>query len=814
MTERERMNLIVKKFLGVFLLASVLLLSSSVLAQEQPQSNQTPEAKPAPPAAEPNLADIIPLEADLTGRLATLKIEIAGLLEVSTAKRNYTGIEENLKKYADKLQLLKDSKDYKYTKLVRFRETIKQESELFEEINKPLSKAINQLAARRKEWRAEKKRWNELQSSILGEEKLDQLKTTFQEAHDTIDTALNLILAQLQGLLKLQETEGSIQEKITALTTELDGLIVYRVTDSPFMFSSKYFSQFTSSRLWFATRKGLEEITWPGSQFLAQKGLMILIQVFLVFYIGIVFYRNRQVLSQSKRWQFLAARPFSAGLFLVTTMIVYVNRLQGMPNTFEEIGQLLIVAASFFRISGVLIFTSWKRQFVYWLIIVFVITRLIDLINVPLPLFRLYLVLTSLVSLVFFLRWAGKSKHHKDPAFYARSLRLSSLFFVIFIIAQVLGKEKLAEYLFVSSLRSTAILFVFAMITYLIRGGLEWLLHRSSLSRATMLSSNADAIISQVTIFIYFIIWGLVVLPGILIIWGFYTTLPEATFGLLTLGFNIESQRISIGLVLTSAGILYGSFLLSWILQKLLMDQVLITRRVEMGVRHSIGRLVHYVFIVIGFLLALSILGFSITNLTIILSALGVGIGFGLQGAVNNFICGLILLFERPVRVGDMVVLNGIWAEIKSIGLRSTTLQSFDSSDVIIPNADLISNPVINWELSNRRRRIDVPVGVAYGSDVSLVIETLIACTRGNTMLTETPAPQVLFLRFGESSLDFELRVFVSDVRNSMTVISELHQEIDRRFREAKIEIAFPQRDLHLRSLDETISLRSPETAK
>jgi small-conductance mechanosensitive channel len=382
------------------------------------------------------------------------------------------------------------------------------------------------------------------------------------------------------------------------------------------------------------------------------------------------------------------------------------------------------------------------------------------------------------------------------------------------MIAEVWGREKLAEYLFISFLHSTVVIIVFTLVTYFIRGGFEWLFNRYSRSRITMLHSNADAIISQVTLFISIAIWGIVVLPGILVIWGIYLTLAEATTGLLTFGFSVGSQRISVSLVLIAAAIIYGSFLISWIIQRVLMEQELLTRKVEMGVRHSIGRLIHYALIVIGFILAISVLGFSITNLTIILSALGVGIGFGLQGVVNNFICGLILLFERPVRVGDMVVLNGTWAEIKKIGLRATTIQSFDSSDVIIPNADLISNPVTNWELSNRRRRIDIPVGVAYGSDIPLVIKTLIGCASGNTMLAESPAPQVLFLSFGESSLAFELRVFVSDVRNSMTVISELHQQIDRRFREAKIEIAFPQRDLHLRSVDESITLRSPETGK
>jgi small-conductance mechanosensitive channel len=245
----------------------------------------------------------------------------------------------------------------------------------------------------------------------------------------------------------------------------------------------------------------------------------------------------------------------------------------------------------------------------------------------------------------------------------------------------------------------------------------------------------------------------------------------------------------------------------------LLVDEVLARRRVEAGVRVSIAKLVHYVLIFVGFVLALLALGFEFTKLTIILSALGVGIGFGLQAIVNNFVSGLILLFERPVRTGDYIEIGGNWAEIQKIGLRATTVLTFDQADVIIPNADLITNQVTNWTLSNRRVRLIIPVGVAYGSDVKLVMETLMACAKASSTVAKTPAPQVLFLSFGESSLDFELRVWVLDAEELMIVKSALHQAIDRSFREANIEIAFPQRDLHLRSVDDAIQLRPHDKA-
>ncbi|MGD8613902.1 MAG: mechanosensitive ion channel, partial [Desulfobacterales bacterium] len=363
-----------------------------------------------------------------------------------------------------------------------------------------------------------------------------------------------------------------------------------------------------------------------------------------------------------------------------------------------------------------------------------------------------------------------------------------------------------------SLLRSVPAVLAFMLFMYIVHGLLERVFRNASLQQMPLFYGNTDVIIRRVTFFIDAAIGGLLLLPGILFIWGAYVDLPKAIKGLLALGFNLGDQRISLGLVIISAGLVYGSFLVSSVVQKLLMEQVLAKRRVQAGVRVSIARLVHYVLIFFGFVVALLALGFEFTKLTIILSALGVGIGFGLQGIVNNFVSGLILLFERPIRMGDFLEIGGNWAEVKNIGLRATTVQTFDQADVIIPNADLVSNQVINWTLSNRRVRLIIPVGVAYGSDISLVMETLMACAKQNSDVAEAPAPQVLFLNFGESALEFELRVWVLEADNRLVVSSALHQEIDRSFRDAKIEIAFPQRDLHLRSLDDSINLHPSET--
>ncbi|MFC1825264.1 mechanosensitive ion channel family protein [Thermodesulfobacteriota bacterium] len=812
------MRLTKKMIIGSVVLAALLLISSQAPAEDQPQVDQTAGLKGELPSPAPDLAEIIPLATKLTGRLAALENRVAGLLDMDAVGRKYSEIEENLKGPADQLKGLKNSKIYNYNKLVELREIIEQENEMFEKNSEPLSRSIRQLGAWRKEWLAEKKGWHEWQSSLREEGELVQLKLTFAKANDTIDKALNLLLPQLEAMLAVQEKGGHILAKIDAIDAELDRMILsvrhsVRLDKSPPMISSRYYSQF-SSELWLAVQKGLNEISWPGNRFFAQQGWVVLLQGFISLFVIIAVYRKREALKGSKRWRFLAARPLSAGFYfgMMTTVLIY--EYAGAPATWKVIAGTIVGGISFARLSGGLTDVSWKRQFVYGLMILLIVTRLMDVVGLPLPLFRIYILLTALAGLLFCLRWARETRRHKDSGLYAVSLRLISLLFAVIIITEFWGKEGLALYLFDSLIRSIAITLVFMLFLYLIRGGLEWLFRASPLRRAAVLYKDTDAIIHRVGRFFDVVIWGLVLLPAISMVWGVYDSLEEASRGLLALGFNLGSQRISVGLLLVSAGILYGSFLASWIFEKLLMDEVLVRSRLERGVRLSMARLVHYAVIFLGFLIALSTLGFEVTKITIVLSALGVGIGFGLQGIVNNFVSGLILLFERPVRVGDTVEIGGKWAEIKKIGLRATTVQTLDQADVIIPNADLVSNQVTNWTLSNRRVRLTIPVGVAYGSDVPLVMETLMACANANATVTKIPAPQVLFLSFGESSLDFELRIWILDADNRLKAKSELHQEIDHSFREANIEIAFPQRDLHVRSVDESVTLQPQETTK
>ena len=185
-----------------------------------------------------------------------------------------------------------------------------------------------------------------------------------------------------------------------------------------------------------------------------------------------------------------------------------------------------------------------------------------------------------------------------------------------------------------------------------------------------------------------------------------------------------------------------------------------------------------------------------------VISALGVGIGFGLQGIVNNFVSGLVLAFERPFQTGDIIEVGLLTGRVREIGLRASRVRTFDGAEVIVPNADLIAGNVINWTLSDRMRRLDIKVGVAYGTDPTAVRNMLLEIGKENEVVATNPEPAALFDGFGDSSLNFTLRVWIPEAGDWPQISSDLNEAINASLKEAGIEIPFPQRTLHIKSDD------------
>jgi small-conductance mechanosensitive channel len=205
------------------------------------------------------------------------------------------------------------------------------------------------------------------------------------------------------------------------------------------------------------------------------------------------------------------------------------------------------------------------------------------------------------------------------------------------------------------------------------------------------------------------------------------------------------------------------------------------------------------------FTTAITSAGVELNRFTVITGALGVGVGFGLQNIVSNFASGLILLFERPIRVEDVIEVSGLIGTVRRIGARSSTITTAQGAEVIVPNSNLLSNNVVNWTLSSPWRRVEIPVGVEYGCDPEAVLQLLVSVAASHSDVMSDPAPAAYFLGFGDSALNFELRFWSAKQDTWFQLKSDVTLRVARALREADIEIPFPQRDLHLRSIDPSV---------
>lgn len=265
--------------------------------------------------------------------------------------------------------------------------------------------------------------------------------------------------------------------------------------------------------------------------------------------------------------------------------------------------------------------------------------------------------------------------------------------------------------------------------------------------------------------------------------------------------FSIGSTSITFSLIFY---LLASSLFLLFVSKKLkniLVNRILKKYGLEYGTSKSIGTIFYYFLIVIGFFVIIQATGIDLTGLSLIAGALGVGIGFGLQNVTNNFISGIIILFERPIKEGDRIEVGDIRGDVVKISARSTTILTNDNISIIVPNSEFINSKVINWSHNDRNVRFQFPVGVAYKEDPKLIRKLLIDVSAENHGVLKKPSPEVLFENFGDSSLNFKLAVWTSDYIDKPNILkSQLYFAIFKKFRENNIEIPYPQRDLNLKT--------------
>ncbi len=289
-------------------------------------------------------------------------------------------------------------------------------------------------------------------------------------------------------------------------------------------------------------------------------------------------------------------------------------------------------------------------------------------------------------------------------------------------------------------------------------------------------------------------------IPGALVFFQEWKSVLTRIWDHLTHVYGFGTLHGSVATLVVGVLIFAAALLLSRTLSRLLQHRISKRAYLDPGLRYTLGRLTQYLIVTIGVLFALSLgVGLDLTSIAVLLTALSVGIGFGLQYIAADIASGFILLFERPVRVGDRITIGDDEGDVQSINLRTTVVSTNNRISIIVPNSKLVSQRLINWSYGDPRARIAIPVGVAYNSDIDLVTSTLLKATEDVDNVLRDPAPKVQFLKFGDWSLDFRLLVWTNRPRLHTQIRSDINYRIEKLFREARIEIPFPQTELRLR---------------
>ena len=382
----------------------------------------------------------------------------------------------------------------------------------------------------------------------------------------------------------------------------------------------------------------------------------------------------------------------------------------------------------------------------------------------------------------------------------ARIAPVALLLMAIAVAANLSGNISLADLLVHGTLASTWVSAVLFAAAFIVDDFTQMLVRSKVGQKLRMVTLRGPEIAhasKRLTRFLALLSWVAITLSGFQLLQPVVTKLREW----LAVSWRFGELEFTLGGVATFViGVLVAVYA-SRLVRFLLNEEILSRVAWPPGAKSTTATLAYYGVLFAGLLLALSAAGIETSQFALVVGALGVGIGFGLQNVVNNFVSGLILMFERPIQPGDIIDVDTLQGRVIEIGLRATRVQTWEGAEVIVPNGTMLSGNLINWTLSDTSRRVEIPVGVAYGTSVRRVLDLLVKVAQQQPDAMKDPAPVVLFTGFGESSLDFSVRFWTRDAATAVAARSEAGVAISEALEAEGIEIPFPQRDLHLRSV-------------
>jgi small-conductance mechanosensitive channel len=800
------------------LLLETWLVSIPLQSQSPPklfslQPSPTPAASPSPapsPAAIaaislPQIADAAEeLDQQLRGKSKDLESAPELRLADSQAKANAGEIVERADQVDELLSGIPNMMQLQNEE--RYWQALAEE---YESQRKLLTSRAARVEEKIRWLETEQARWKATLDTVQGKHGLEVVEDRVQQALNSIQHLDAQFREQLNLILTLQNTISEQDRKIAVMVGKIDetldrlrGRLFYR--DGYPLWAARELravNQPASGLLALSARRGFG----GAFNFLhANRALFAAATIIYIFALAIAIRLRKQVDSEGKRdvtiqGSQVFARPFSVALLVTLLATIGVNASAPAVVSFVI---CLLYLVPVLRLLPLLIGAPLRKPF--YLLCVFYLLEWVHLVlQFRVAFKREFFFTTIALAFVFFARLTRPSRLKIEPEQTWQSrlptwgIRLGLFLLAASALANVLGFVSLSQILGVGTLFSA---FIFALLYTMVRVlNLGIVIIVNSVwfqSLAEGRSESIERFGRRLLTSSASILWLNVILYLFMIRGSVVTILQEV----LQYPIGFGKAHVTLGGTLSMVLLLLVGYVVanvaSFVLGKILLPKL----SLRGGMAYAISRVTYYVLLAGLFFIALANAGLQLDKFTVITGALGLGIGFGLQNIVSNFASGLIVLFERPIRINDTVEVGGITGIVRRIGARSSTVLTAQGAEVIFPNSNLLSNQVTNWTLSSTRRRVEVAVGVAYGTDPQVVLKMLTEIAVKNPHVLAYPPPQTIFLGFGDNALNFELTFWAAQ---SMwfELKSEIGLAVLRALRQAKIEIPYPQKDLHVRIL-------------
>jgi small-conductance mechanosensitive channel len=515
---------------------------------------------------------------------------------------------------------------------------------------------------------------------------------------------------------------------------------------------------------------------------------------------------EKEISRESALYKILS-RPVSSALLINYILTFLIFKI--LPDSVRLFNTIIMFVPVILILRDII--TGPARRYIYYPITAALLVQVHSLSYSDTLISRIFLLLIILFSLAVILTVIIPVSHRK----HVQSTRMGKYLYILLwlmlgimilsLISVIGGAVLLAEFLTYASVRSAAIAITLFALSVTLNSIIISLLHSKRLQEMNLIRQHYQSILSKTLKainFISVILWLIFTLRYFNLWDDIYGTIKKV----LTYSLTVGSLNISLWDVIIFGFIIWLTLWISGLIRIIFEEEVAPKVQFRRGVPGAISLIIRIVLITIGFLIAIAAAGVEMSKLAILFGALGVGIGFGLQNIFNNLVSGIILAFERPLNEGDIIEVGNHTGVVKQIGIRASTIRTVEGAEVIVPNGNLIANELINWTLTDQQRRAEVLVGVAYGTDPEKVLQILRDCAHANDEILKDPEPIAVFTAFGASSLDFRLLFWIPSADRRLIIQSDVAIKVNEALQKAGIEIPFSQQDLHLKSIDPSIT--------